>query len=137
VFEVGFRLHPRALPPPTPGLLLVGLSGGPATPVTVSLGIRSVEVQPPAELALDPRCAPYRRLLRSVAHLLHEEGPVDTAGRRCIGHRDPAHGREEHEVWHTKRWKQLPMPPADDRRSWRLNDDASLAAWLRRHGYPG
>ena len=30
----------------------------------------------------------------------------------------------------------LPMPDAADQRAWRLHDDASLAEWLRRHGYP-
>lgn len=102
-------------------------------PVTVSIAGRSIEVPTPAELALDPRCAPYRTALRSVARVLHDEGPLDDVGRRSAGHRDPAHERE---VWHTKRWKQVDMPPAHDRRSWRLNDEASLAAWLGTHGYP-
>lgn len=136
LLEAGFQVHPHAHVPAVPDLRLVTLSFRPAALVIVSIASWSVEVPTPAELALDPRCASYRTALRSVARVLHEEGPVDGVGRRTAGHRDPAHHREEHEVWHTKRWKKLPMPPADDQRSWRLNDEASLTAWLRRHGYP-
>lgn len=136
VLEVGFRLHPGAPSPVTPGLQLVGLSRGRGTPVTVSIGGHSITVPTPGELALHVRCGPERAALRGVARLLHDEGPWDGAGRRTAGHRDPDHEREEGEVWHTKRWKQLEMPPAHDRRSWRLDDEASLSAWLRAHGFP-
>jgi transcriptional regulator with XRE-family HTH domain len=135
--KVSFALHPGATTPPVAGLRLVDgpLPRGPM--VSVSIGnYGSLQVPTPAALALDARCAGERTALRTVARLLHEAAPVDDAGRRTAAHRDPAHEREDGEVWHTKRWKQLEMPPAHDRRSWRLDDEASLAAWLRRHGFP-
>ncbi len=137
VLEAGFRSHPGRHAPTVPDLRLVGLSRGPARPVTISFAGRSIEAPTPAELALDPRCIRYRTALRSVARVLHDEGPLDDVGRRPAAHRDPDHEREDLEVWHTKRWKKLDMPPSHDRRSWRLDDEASLTAWLRTYGYPG
>lgn len=106
------------------------------SPVTVRVGHRRVRVDPPADLALDPECAPHRQALRAVARLLHQQAARDDAGRRTRAHADPDHERERLEVFHTKRFHQLPLPPADDARSWRLDDEASLRAWLRRHGHP-
>ena len=134
--EVGFLAHPGAQEPGVPDLRLRALSEGRGVPVRVSIGMRSIETPTPGALALDPRCAAERRALRGVAAILFEQGPRDRAGRRTAAHRDPEHEREEYEVWHTKRWKLLDMPPAHDRRSWRLEDEASLAAWLRTHGFP-
>lgn len=95
-----------------------------------------VGVDPPADLALDPLHAAHRPALRTAARLLHEQAPLDLGGRRVRAHRDPAHVAEQAYVFHTKRFGQRPMPDADDRRGWRLRDDASLSAWLRRYGYP-
>lgn len=105
-------------------------------PVAVSLESWEVGVDPPAELALQPAFAAERPLLRCVARVLHEEAAVDRAGRRVAAHKDPAHAAEEAYVFHTKRFGQRPMPDRGDRRGWRLRDDASLAAWLLRYGYP-
>ena len=96
-----------------------------------------VLVPTPAELALDPACADLRDALRAVATVLHEQSARDLAGRRTPPHRDPDHGREDVDVWHDKRFKRLPMPPAYDTRSWRLFDDASHVAWLAHHGLHG
>lgn len=86
---------------------------------------------------MDPACADHRRALRAVAALLDEQAARDRAGRRTPAHREPRHLREESDVFHTKRLQRHPMPPAGDERSWRLDDDASLSAWLRQHGIPG
>lgn len=106
------------------------------SPVAVRVGHRRVRVDPPADLALDEDGAAHRHALRAVARLLHEQAARDDAGRRTRAHADPQHERERLEVFHTKRFHQVPMPPADDARSWRLDDEASLRAWLRRHGHP-
>lgn len=106
------------------------------SPVSVRVGHRRVRVDPPADLALDPEGASHRQALRAVARLLHAQAARDDAGRRTRAHADPEHERERLEVFHTKRFRQVPLPPADDTRSWRLEDDASLRAWLHRHGHP-
>jgi len=86
---------------------------------------------------MDPTCSDHRRALRGVARLLDVQAARDRARRRTPAHREPQHLREEEEVFHTKRLQRYPMPPAGDERSWRLDDDASLGAWLRHHGIPG
>lgn len=104
--------------------------------VAVSLASWTLGVDAPADLALDPQLAVHRPALRAVARLLHEQAPVDRAGRRVRAHADPDHVMEAAYVFHTKRFGNRPMPDAADRRGWRLGDDASLAAWLQRYGYP-
>ena len=104
--------------------------------VTVRVGPWSVTVDPPVELALQPEHAAHRAELRAVARRLHRDAPVDAVGRRPRAHRDPDHLLERDEVLFTKRFGHLPMPSSTDVRSWRLDDDASLVAWLRRQGYP-
>lgn len=121
--------------PSTPGLeVMSGCALHPAGLVEVSLECWRVFVESPADLAL--LMPAWRPALRAVAALLHDEGVRDEAGRRVRAHADPRHALEAGEVFHTKRFGSLPMPPQADRRSWRLDDDASLAAWLRRYGYP-
>lgn len=105
-------------------------------PVRVGVGHWQVSVDPPADLALDAVHAARRGALRAVARLLHEQAALDAAGRRTRAHRDPDHARERTEVFHTKRFHRLEMPPGHDTRSWRLDDDASLVAWLRRYDHP-
>lgn len=95
-----------------------------------------VSVDPPADLALHPVHAAERAALRAVARVLHEQAARDEAGRRTRAHRDPDHEAERAHVFHTKRFGQRPMPDPTDTRSWRLDDEASLAEWLRRYGYP-
>jgi transcriptional regulator with XRE-family HTH domain len=104
--------------------------------VAVSIASWTVGVDPPAQLALLPELAAHRPLLRSAARALHQDAARDEAGRRVAAHREPAHAMEQHYVFHTKAFRQRRMPDRDDRRGWRLHDDASLAAWLRRYGYP-
>lgn len=123
------------LRPSTPDLdVLVDCDLHPPGLVEVSLECWSVMVESPADLALSR--PGHRPQLRAVAALLHDRAVRDEAGRRVRAHADPHHGAESREVFHTKRFGSLPMPPEADRRSWRLDDDASLGAWLRRYGYP-
>ena len=111
-------------------------AGHPGLPVVVRLGRGRVTADPPARMALDTEHAQQRAVLRAVARLLDERAPADAAGRRPRAHRDPDHAAERDRVFHTKRWRLHEMPSATDVRSWRLDDDASLVAWLRRAGYP-
>lgn len=121
--------------PATADLIVVeGCDRHPVGLVEVGLECWSVAVEAPADLALS--LPAHRPQLRAVAALLHDEAPRDEAGRRVRAHADPTHGAEAVEVFHTKRFGSLPMPPEADRRAWRLDDDASLGAWLRRYGYP-
>ncbi len=128
--------EPAASPRPSTPDLDVVVDGDlhPAGLVEVSLECWSVSVESPADLALSYPA--HRAQLRAVGALLHDEAVRDEAGRRVRAHADPHHGAESRDVVHTKRFGSLPMPPEADRRSWRLADDASLAAWLRRYGYP-
>lgn len=136
--EVCFRCdEPRSDVANTPQLhVLPSCAAHAGAPVAVSLESWQIGVDPPAELALQPAFAADRPLLRCVARVLHEDAAVDLAGRRVAAHKDPAHAAEEAYVFHTKRFGQRPMPDRGDRRGWRLQDDASLAAWLLRYGYP-
>ena len=137
VAEVCVDLWRAPGPPDTPDLAVHTGCGqhGPA-PVVVDLTPGRVLADPPAHLALDPRLAAQRRRLRAVARALHVEAARDEGGRRARAHRDPDHRRERERVFHTKRFGRLAMPDHTDARAWRLDDDASLAEWLRRHGYP-
>lgn len=130
--------RPAFQPPlPTPALdVLPGCGRRRGSPVVVGLAHSRVLADPPGELALDPEHASHRVVLRAVARLLHEQTPVDAAGRRPRAHRDPDHRRERSQVFHTKRFHRIDMPPRHDTRSWRLDDDASLVAWLRRYDHP-
>jgi len=120
-----------------PGVRVVDVLPCGLVPVPLAEPRPHVLVPTPAELALDPACAEQHDALRGVATVLHEQSARDVAGRRTPSHRDPNHGREHADVWHDKRFKPLPMPPAHDTRSWRLFDDASHAAWLGQHGLHG
>ena len=106
-------------------------------PVPLASWSMQVTVPTPGELALDEECADQRTTLLSVAALLDREAPVDLAGRRVKAHRDPEHTSEQERVFHDKRLHGYPLPAPEDIRSWRLNDDASLASWLQHHGIPG
>ena len=108
---------------------------GPA-PVELAVGPRRVRVDSPAALALDEEHSDRRHELRAVARLLHRHAALDESGRRPRAHGDPQHQSERERVFHTKRYHRLDLPPSDDTRSWRLDDDASLGAWLRRYDYP-
>jgi len=110
---------------------------GACVPVPLGVPSRQIFVPTPGELAFHDECVDERLLLLAVASLLDDEAPVDRAGRRVMAHRDPEHFDEQERVFHTKRLHPYPMPPAQDVRSWRLKDDASLASWLQRHGIPG
>lgn len=95
-----------------------------------------LHVDPPADLALLPEHAGRQAELRAVARLLHQAAPQDLAARRPAAHKDADHLAEQNYVFHTKRYGHRPMPDSSDTRGWRVRDDASLAAWLLRHGYP-
>lgn len=106
--------------------------------VVVPVGhCRGVRAQPPSVLADSPDCTERRRELLSVAVALDRGAAVDEAGRRTPGHRTPQHAQERWPMFHATRLRHHPMPPEHDARSWRLDDDASLGRWLRRHGIPG
>lgn len=137
--EVCFRRVQPWTVPATPDITTLPFCGRHAAAL-VQVGLESWQVgcDPPAELALQPPCAARRHELRAVARVLHEEAATDMAGRRVAAHKDAAHLEEQHYVFHTKAFGQRPMPDPEDRRGWRLRDDASLAAWLGRYGYrPG
>lgn len=102
--------------------------------VRVPLDRGRLTADPPADLALEPEHAEHRGLLRAVARALHEQAPRDGAGRRARAHQDPDHVAERHEVFHSRSFGASSMPSRTDVRSWRLGDDASLRAWLRRSG---
>ncbi len=104
------------------------------TGIGIGWGVR---VPSPSELALDPACAAHRLGLRAAARVLHDEPARDLAGRRVAAHSDPEHDLEAARIFHTKRWGRLPLPGPRDRRSWRLQDQASMHAWLRSLGFPG
>jgi len=125
--------------PPAKARLQLRDPQGKVGPVRVNLPPkgRLLRAPSPGELAMDPTCSDHRRALRGVARLLDVQAARDRARRRTPAHREPQHLREEEEVFHTKRLQRYPMPPAGDERSWRLDDDASLGAWLRHHGIPG
>lgn len=134
--EVCFRRVQPWEVPATPEVTRLPFCGGHAAAlVQVGLGSWEVGCDPPAELALQPPYAARRHELRAVARVLHEEAVTDQAGRRVRAHKDAAHLEEQHYVFHTKSFGQRPMPDPEDRRGWRLRDDASLAAWLGRYGY--
>lgn len=137
VFAVRFRhLQPMPLPD-TSDLQLVQDDAQEIASVHTGIGIGwGVRVPSPAELALDPACAAHRLGLRAAARVLHDEPARDLAGRRVAAHRDPEHDLEAARIFHTKRWGRLPLPGPRDRRSWRLQDQASMHAWLRSLGYP-
>jgi DNA-binding XRE family transcriptional regulator len=103
--------------------------------VAVRVGHWQVAVDPPGELALRPEHVQHRTALRAVARRLHEQAPVDSAGRRTRAHRDPDHLDEHDRVLFDTRLPAFAVRSPSDVRSWRLDDDASLVAWLRRQGF--
>lgn len=135
--QVCFRRRQPWELPPTPDVDLLPSCAGHAAAL-VQVGLESWEIgdDPPAELALHPAHAARRLELRGVARVLHQKAAVDLGGRRVAAHKDAAHVAEQHYVFHTKAYGQRPMPDREDRRGWRLRDDASLSAWLARYGYP-
>ena len=135
--EVCFARSPQVVATATPDLrILDDCHGHAAAVVAVSVEAFVLGVDPPADLALDPAMSHERARLRAVARLLHMEAARDAASRRVRAHAEPRHRAERDQVFHTKRFGWRPMPDENDRRGWRLRDDASLAAWLARHGYP-
>lgn len=129
------RLQPWPVPV-TPDLAVhEACTAHAAAVVAVSVDSWTIGVDPPADLALDPGLGHERQRLRAVARLLHDEAPLDRTGRRVRAHREPAHAVEQAYVFHTRRFRHRAMPDETNRRGWRLDDDASLAAWLRRYGY--
>lgn len=137
VIAVQFR-HLQTMPlPHTCDLHLVQDDAQEIASVHTGIGIGwGIRVPSPAELALDPSCAAHRLGLRTAARVLHDEPARDLADRRVAAHRDPEHDLEAARIFHTKRWGRLPLPGPRDRRSWRLQDQASMHAWLRSLGYP-
>lgn len=129
------RVQPWPVPATPDLVVLEACAAHAAAVVAVSVDSWTLGVDPPADLALDPAHTHVRQRLRAVARVLHEEAPLDRMGRRVRAHADPAHVMEQAYVFHTKRFRQRPMPDETDRRGWRLGDEASLAAWLRRYGY--
>jgi len=136
--SVGFLPKPFQTRPDTPDLAVA--------PPAQAVGRVEVPLVPlgwvltaptPTDLALDPACQAHRRDLLAVARALHAAAPRDRAGRRVAAHKDPRHAVEQSDVFHDRGLKRYPMPPATDVRSWRLDDDASLSAWLQHHGIPG
>ena len=135
---VGFAPAPYCVRPETPALQTVPPAPRAGTVRVPLLPLGWVLTAPtPTDLALDPGCLTHRRDLLAVASVLHADAPRDRAGRRVAAHKDPKHAVEQSDVFHNRSLKRFPMPPATDVRSWRLDDDASVGAWLRHHGIPG
>ena len=136
--EVGYEPAPFRTRPETPALQVVPPAPRAGTVRVPLLPLGWVLTAPtPTDLALHPGCQAHRRDLLAVASALHAEAPRDRAGRRVAAHKDPEHAVEQSDVFHDRALKRFPMPPATDVRSWRLDDDASLSAWLLHHGIPG
>lgn len=135
---VGFALAPFRVRPETPALQTAPPAPRVGTVQVPLLPLGWVLTAPtPTDLALHPECQAHRRDLLAVASALHADAPRDRAGRRVAAHKDPQHAVEQSDVFHDRALKRFPMPPATDVRSWRLDDDASLSAWLLHHGIPG
>ena len=136
VWEVTFTQLRSGTVPATPDLVVVHSAQTLSAAVDTGLGAPwAIRVPAPAELALDPACAEHRLSLRAVARLLHEEPCLDDGSRRVPAHRDPQHQAEALRIIHTKRWARQ-APPGKALRSWRLQDAASMKAWLRSLHYP-
>ena len=136
--EVGFEPAPFRVCPETPALRTVPPAPRAGTVRVPLLPLGWVLTAPtPTDLALHPECQAHRRDLLAVASALHADAPQDRAGRRVAAHKDPQHDVEQSVVFHDRALKRFPMPPVTDVRSWRLDDDASLSAWLLHHGIPG
>lgn len=123
----------RLLLPPLPDLEVVREPRPPSCTVGVVLTPGLVTVPPPGELALDPRHAPWRRALRSVAAALDEEAARDRAGRRSPAHREPRRRAEEWRLLFARPWSPKLLPP--DRwqaRGWRLDDEVGMDEWIER-----
>jgi transcriptional regulator with XRE-family HTH domain len=99
--------------------------------VDVAIGVAT-----PWALRLDRACAHERNELRDVARLLHDGGARADAGRRVPAHRDPREPREFWSLYHRKviSFGSRAAPSVLDSRSWRLDEAASLAQWLRERG---
>lgn len=135
---VGFDPAPFRVRPQTPALRIVPPAPRAGTVQIPLMPLGWVLTAPtPTDLALHPECQTHRRDLLAVASALHADAPRDRAGRRVAAHKDPKHAVEQSDVFHDRALKRFPMPPATDVRSWRLDDDASLSAWLLHHGIPG
>lgn len=123
----------RVLLPPAPDLHVVHEPAPPHCTVGVVLSPGLVTVPPPGELALDPRHAPWRRALRSVATALDEGAARDRARRRSPAHREPRRGNEEWRLLFARPWSPRLLPP--DRwqaRGWRLDDEVGMDEWIER-----
>jgi len=105
--------------------------------VTVPLPIRSLLTPPPGSLALQPECAPWRTALRSVAHVLDQQAPLDGARRRSPAHREPDREDEAARLLWARRWTGSSPPPHRlDGRGWRLQDEVGFDEWIERRAVP-
>lgn len=134
---VGLTLRDGQLPPVS-SLDLVEAPLPRDCTVEVPLPIRVIFTPPPALLALDPACAPWRRALRAVARVLDEEAPKDAADRRAPAHRDARRDEEADRLFYARRWTSRFRPPNRlDTRGWRLGDDVGFGAWIDRRAERG
>lgn len=101
--------------------------------VTVPLPARSLRTPPPGALALQPECAPWQRILRSVARALDDRAALDAARRRSPAHREPRREEEAGRLLFARRWTRSFGPPDRlDGRGWRLQDEVGLSEWIER-----
>lgn len=117
--------------PPLPDLDVAPEPPPPSCTVGIVLTPGLVTVPPPGELALDPRHAPWRRALRSVAAALDEQAARDRAGRRGPAHREPRRREEEWRLLFARPWSPRLLPP--DRwqaRGWRFQDEVGMDEWI-------
>lgn len=128
---VGLDLYRPAVLPPTPDLRVVlrPVPYGCTIPVPLTCGL--IITPTPAELALDPQHAAWRRSLRSVAHELERQAPRDRARRRRPVHREPRRVNEATRLLFARRWTARFLPPDDhDVRGWRLGDVVGMDEWI-------
>ena len=97
---------------------------------------RTALVPPPAYLLSTGADQRWPALL-TAERLLHEQAPLDAAGRRLPAHRDPDEERERADLRQTLTWGSAPREPVtpQDSRAWRLDGPATLDDALRRRGF--
>lgn len=129
--EVGLQPHRPAVLPSSPDVRVLVAPVPPTCTITVPLSVGAIVTPSPAELALDPQHAAWRRALRSVAHELEQRAPHDRASRRRPAHREPRRLDESTRLLFARRWTARFLPPDDyDVRGWRLGDVVGMEEWI-------
>jgi transcriptional regulator with XRE-family HTH domain len=125
--------------PQVPPALEVSIGPRPSdATIAVPLPVRALWTPPPAALALDPACAPWRQALRSVAAALDAEAAVDVNERRAPAHREVQAEQEAWRLLFARRWTSQLLPPDRlDGRAWRLDGEVGMRTWIDRRAARG